>query len=593
MSLQNELFKSTEGEILFSKLLDKLDDECAGLSCRHYYEPYGNDQFPDFGLYSNKHGIIFFEIKDFRIDQVDDFNIKQLEHHAYNNGQKCTLKFTRNEIFPIINEFKTVLPKNDGIPVSMAYVFPNIYEEELRAKFGIEIFSKLEVGDAKHRRRISQFIFRDDFEDPNLFKIKLKNLCLFPYKSSKKKDEIAISRLTRYIGSSLIVKNENGTFQTSLFNEEKKEDEIFVLSKKQEILLKKWMNGRGYRFLKGSAGTGKTVLLIARAEFLAQRIENCQILITYYSSSLDGVFRHLMEKYPQIKAQRILQFCYHQINDERAEEENWGSYVRRSLEILENDPNHPYREFFDFILVDEGQDFTVDLGRIIDLMAKGKDHKSKNILVAYDNKQDINNARNVDTLETFKGKQSGRVRILTDSFRSPQEISCLAERLIGENIESVRSVPNAFISKKVFSTDEVVEKLNHWINLLITSKRRNFEYKDIAIIYPSIPYLHATIDRISEQFEFPFRKHKKNAAVSPEEQTIKILSTSYCKGLDFKVVILIFFEDLTETGNRAINKKARDHFYVALTRALHHSLLLYTTNTPLIDLVVKEQNQIK
>lgn len=588
MSLQNQLINPTEGEILFSNLLDVLDEDYSELLLRHYYEPNGNDQFPDFALYSNIHGIIFFEVKDFTINQIDFFDMKGLEHHAYADGQKHTLSFSRKEIFPVIDEFKVVLSENDSIPVSMAYVFPNIYADEVLSKFGFDLMSNLEDGDAKHKRLISQFVFQDDFEDQEQLLLKLKNLRLFPFTPSKRKEEIAIARLTRYIGSSLIIKNEDGSIQTSLFTNEKKEDEIFVLSKKQEVLLKKWMEGRGYRFLKGSAGTGKTVLLIARAEYLAERIANCNILITYYSSSLDGVFRHLMDKYPQIRAQRILQFCYHQINNEKGEVEKWDEYVRRSLNLLENDFDHPFREFFDFIFVDEGQDFTTDLGRILELMAKGKDHKTKNVIVAFDNKQDINNARNVDTLDTFKGKQSGRVRKLTDSFRSPQEISVIAERLIGEKIESVRSVPNAFIFKKVDSYDDVVKKLNQWINLLIASKRKNIEKKDIAIIYPSLPFLHNKVDELSRSFTFPFQKHKKNAAVRPETQNIKILSTSYCKGLDFKVVFLVFFEELNEEGNLAINKKARDHFYVALTRALHHGILIYTKETPLIDLVVSE-----
>ena len=72
-----------------------------------------------------------------------------------------------------------------------------------------------------------------------------------------------------------------------------------ILSRKQEKIVSKWMRNGGYRFLKGSAGTGKTVLLIARAQYLAERIPNTNILITYISSSLDGVFRHLMQKYPK------------------------------------------------------------------------------------------------------------------------------------------------------------------------------------------------------------------------------------------------------------------------------------------------------
>ena len=84
-----------------------------------------------------------------------------------------------------------------------------------------------------------------------------------------------------------------------ILRNDNKEETLIVLSKQQESFHRKFLNRKGFRFLKGHAGTGKTLLLIAQAEFLAQRVSSVQIFITYFTSQLDSIFHHLQSKYPK------------------------------------------------------------------------------------------------------------------------------------------------------------------------------------------------------------------------------------------------------------------------------------------------------
>ena len=143
-----------------------------------------------------------------------------------------------------------------------------------------------------------------------------------------------------------------------------------------------------------------------------------------------------------------------------------------------------FRNISILYLVDEGQDFIPELGQIIEFLAKGKDYKEKNVLIAYDDFQALNNKNKVDTRLTFRGKQRGRVKVLDDSFRTPIEIAERAERLIGEKIESIRSVKNAFIHRKLAPETSLAETIDSYINR-IRNYDGSLELKDFAIILSS------------------------------------------------------------------------------------------------------------
>ncbi|MDC6350464.1 hypothetical protein PP178_02795 [Zeaxanthinibacter sp. PT1] len=589
MALMNDLSSNaTDGEIRFANLIKDVDDDYSEFNPRLYYEPNGVGESPDFAMYSNQHGVILFEVKDFSIGVIENFNYNEMRHLGYGDSQ--LLSFEKCQTFNSYkNEFKKALLGNDkGIPVAKVFVFPNLFADEIDEKFGIDLITPLKGSDREEKRLASKFIFADEFEDIEQLFAKFNNIKRFRYNESDRSREIAIDKITRKIQSPVISKGRDGGIQTAMFDFNRGQNEIFVLSKYQENTLNKWLNKPGYRFLKGNAGTGKTVLIIARAQYLAERIPNCNILITYHSSSLDGVFRHLAEKYPlQIKTQRIIQFCYHKIKGDSVEDKDWSRYKKECLEILQEDELHPLRGFYDFVMVDEGQDFCADLGEIIDLITKGQNHKDKNVLVAFDNKQAINEKEAVDTVKTFAGKQRGRVKILDDSFRSPKEITIRAQRLIEEEIQSVRSVPDAFIHREVNSFADVMIEVDKLITKLLSSDRFPVEKKDIAIIYPSLGVMHHRVDKEIKKLSHPYQKHHRKQIIRPDTPSIKVLSSSYCKGLDFKVVFLIYFDEITEHGEEVIHKKAKHHLYVALTRALHYVVAVTSKRSDLMNLIIQ------
>lgn len=570
--LINEMPNPTPGESKFVRLISNIDEENPQFEFRLYFEPQGRHKFPDFVLYSASHGIVFFEVKDISIGAVQSF-----DHYGTTfdrKGKLDKLEFGRPQIvFDYIEEFNL---SNSSIPVSVFYVFPNISIVELEQKFQF---------DALHLE--NPLILRDDFVDYDTFIEKLKVHRKFIYKETDLSRERALDRITRKLSPVVIEKKENGTLETGLFKDLNPSNDIFVLSKHQEHTLRTFMNHQGFRFLKGHAGTGKTVLIISRAEFLAQTFKKAKILITYYTSQLDGVFHHLMNKYPdQIMAQRMGQFCNAHIL-EIEEKTKWEEYYRECGEIIAN-KEHPFHTQYDFILIDEGQDFIPELGIIIEHLAKGGDYKEKNVLIAYDDLQALNLKGKVDTTETFRGKQRGRVKRLKDSFRTPREIAERASKLINEEIHSVRSVENAFNYKKLQNRSELMPYIEKVINKARENDGYAVELKDIAIIYPHHSHLHSKVNEDLKSFSKPIQTYnrKTSKAVIMENNTVKVLSSTYCKGLDFRIVFLIYFDELSEEGHETINKKAKEHLYVSMTRTRDYLFVLSVKDNPLIDLII-------
>jgi len=164
----------------------------------------------------------------------------------------------------------------------------------------------------------------------------------------------------------------------------------------------------GFQRIRGLAGTGKTIILARKVAELHRSFPNEKILITYYTKALhDTVKKHITRYYKKFS---------------KGEEPNWdnidvlhswGGYrldgVYHKMCLLNNiepidfgtakrssfgDPfeyvcnklleSKPLKKYYDYILIDEGQDFKENFYRLCLNISK-----TNNIIWAYDDFQDI------------------------------------------------------------------------------------------------------------------------------------------------------------------------------------------------------------
>lgn len=179
--------------------------------------------------------------------------------------------------------------------------------------------------------------------------------------------------------------------------------------------------------IRGLAGSGKTVLLAMKAAKLHKRYPDKMIAFVFYTKSLYNQAISLIRKY------------YNLIADDEPNWDNlkvlhsWGgsttgegfySYIckeigvspmRFSSNTTYSDvckdliDNKPIREIFDYILVDEAQDFPLDFFLLVEKVLK----QPKKVVIAYDELQTTNDIKIPDFSVLF-GSTNGKANIELD-----------------------------------------------------------------------------------------------------------------------------------------------------------------------------------
>jgi superfamily I DNA and RNA helicase len=177
--------------------------------------------------------------------------------------------------------------------------------------------------------------------------------------------------------------------------------------------------------IRGLAGTGKTIILTMKAALYHLSHPNEEILYTYYTKSLYGLIKTMIEKFyrdfsdnrePNWKKIHILHgWGGHELDgvysiacrDNGVEPMNYESAYRKSPKspfdfacqsLLENELSEKY----DLTLIDEGQDFPKNFYRLCYVLSK-----QKRIVWAYDDFQNIFDVTIQDEKETFGRNKAG------------------------------------------------------------------------------------------------------------------------------------------------------------------------------------------
>lgn len=191
----------------------------------------------------------------------------------------------------------------------------------------------------------------------------------------------------------------------------------------------------GPRLLKGVAGSGKTLVIVSLAIFKAmQGIP--RILITCYNLALTRYITSLLDanlKNPlhraRVEVSSIFQICGNVLGENVHHEGQGQSYyddlVTRSLKKVRLGEGE-----YDAVLVDETQDLSPEMLKLVVALARGK---KPDVKFAEDTNQNLFERRPANfTWKSVIGmSMRGRTTILRTSRRSTQQICDAADRLAG------------------------------------------------------------------------------------------------------------------------------------------------------------------
>jgi superfamily I DNA and RNA helicase len=221
----------------------------------------------------------------------------------------------------------------------------------------------------------------------------------------------------------------------------------------------------GPQRIRGLAGTGKTVLLALKAANIHRQFPDARILFTFNTQSLYNQSQSLISKF-----YRHFSGVEPDFADKVHVRHAWGGKARAGVyseacrrnnisplnffearSINRTEPfraccvellKQPIAPYYDFILMDEGQDFPKEFYRVIYALAKGTTYKS--IYFAYDELQSLSAVEVPSTAELFGSDANGiplvsldgeypgpidKDFILHKSYRCPREILMIAHAL--------------------------------------------------------------------------------------------------------------------------------------------------------------------
>ena len=188
----------------------------------------------------------------------------------------------------------------------------------------------------------------------------------------------------------------------------KLEDSIATLDHKQSVAVIETVDG--VQRIRGLAGSGKTIVLALKAAYLHTQHPEWRIAVTFYTRSLKGLFRRLINNFtieqasrePDWERVRVVNAwgapgrsdrdgIYHEFcRENNAEYLNLGAARRRYLGDVfgavcdhASDQVREAKELYDVILVDEAQDFSPAFLRLCHRMLTDP----KRLVFAYDELQ--------------------------------------------------------------------------------------------------------------------------------------------------------------------------------------------------------------
>lgn len=561
--------RATAGERLTFNVLKR----CLPDNCIIYYEPFVQGKKPDLVIIYPPYGILVLEIKDYKKSTILSMDVEKwtLQLPTGDTGQvRNPLDQARSYAFSISDKLR----KDPCLLVSSG-----VHKLKFSYGFGV-VMPKMSRVDAI-TMGVEEFI-------PN-------NLLLCKEDLSESEDQEAV--VVDAISSMFAIRTANMTGledkdidrvryalfpevrlgEQRAYNEENllKFRDLTSMTLYQESLAKQ--TGEGHRLLRGVSGSGKTLVLVARAKLQARENPEWKILIVCYAVVLSKYIRHLIspELYPNIEVMTFHEFV----------RGIFGSVTPMQIGKLSREPNHIF-PVYESINIDEGQDFEADWLR---LLSKCLSKETNSLTIAEDRAQSI--FKRKTSLASATGLDfRGRSRVLTINYRNTRKVLQLAWRFFSRFSQSLPDSTDIIHPKATsregklpllmgFST---VDQEASWVageilRLIATGENPG----DIAILYRvkqynNIRYLDILTGKLASlgiSMSWVSRTRESKASYVPDPERVNILTLDSSKGLDFKTVFIINCQNSPLSIEEDKDREA-SLMYIGMTRAIE---MLYLT----------------
>jgi superfamily I DNA/RNA helicase len=373
---------------------------------------------------------------------------------------------------------------------------------------------------------------------------------------------------------------------------EREEQFLAVMDLHQEQVARSL--GEGHRIIRGVAGSGKTLILAFRAEFLA-RAANKPVLILCYANGIAGRLEDVMQERgveDRVQVRTFHSWCYQMLKTygipfpSETEYPNYDDRLAAGVRTVahETERGHIPVGQYDAVLIDEAHDFEPEW---LSLAVKMVNPNTKAFLIAYDDMQALYKGMGRPVWSQLGIEAKGRTRVLKINYRNTSQILGLARRVAAEIVgvpgvaaddEDPVLVPEDAgrqgVEPKVqrcVSFEAEAHAVAEW---LLGRRKAGYEWGEMAVLYPE----HWIGDRFAQAFmkyEVPVDKAKDNKnKVSVKRNAVRLLTMHTAKGLEFPCVAVGGLGAVGRHGEEV--EDCVRLLYVAITRATHEVLLTYS-----------------
>ena len=573
-------FETTGERRLAERLEQKLDDDYL----LWYDVPMGpRNTHPDFCVMHPRRGILILEVKDWKLGTIFQAD-KQNWEILGNGGPKTVinpLEQARAYAHQVVNalERDPQLVQADGphagklaFPWSYGVVFTNITREQF------------EAAELQHAIEPHRVLCKDEMlESVDAEELQSRLWAMFPYGM---RGAISLPQLDRVRW--IMFPQVRVQAQSALFDDANTEADLpnimRVMDLQQEQLARSL--GDGHRVIHGVAGSGKTMILGYRAEYLAKAstASSKPILILCFNEPL-GVTLHSTMRVKgldgKVHARHFHKWCRDQLvafgqalpgqhlsSDQYSEE-----LIMRVIHGIDRKqiPSGQYQA----VLIDEGHDFAPEWLKLVTQIV---DPATNSLLLLYDDAQSIyeRSRKKNFSFRSVGIQAAGRTTILKINYRNTRQIlhiaSLVAADLLTADDKDDDGIPllkpiscgrdgQAPIIIKLPSLREEAFAI---ADELSTAHKEGHAWGDMAILCADYSSMDICADALHQR-KLPFSVRKRAGDYNPSANAIQIMTMKVSKGLEFPVVALPGVGHMPAAGED--EQEAARVFYVAATRA--------------------------
>jgi hypothetical protein len=377
-------------------------------------------------------------------------------------------------------------------------------------------------------------------------------------------------------------------------------DLIRVMDLQQEQLARSL--GEGHRVIHGVAGSGKTMILGYRAQYLAQALHK-PILVLCYNVALAARLAHLVKERgltEKISVRNFHGWCYDQLvlyqvpRPENNAAEYWEELVKRVIRGV--DSGQIPRAQYGAVLIDEGHDFDPEWLKLVVQMV---DPETNSLLVLYDDAQSLYGANKRPRFSFAEvGIQArGRTTVLRLNYRNTAEVLGVAYEFAREVLSpkeaeddgipllAPQSVGRHGPRPELAGFPTLEEEIAY-----VASRLREFHavgvaWNDMAVLYRA-RFMGERISEALKKAGIPVEWLGQSSAhrkYRPADESVKVLTMHSSKGLEFPVVVIPWL-DAMPNPREDLAAEAK-LLYVAMTRAMENLVMTHHGSSAFVERV--------